>query len=248
MSGILFGWNPSPWPHLKSRRMRPDTAPRAKALLTGLAGEGDAVGVVPAAGRRRPDHSPVSGRRRGAGKGRRAGRVADPTDRPPRLRPRPVGAGPALPTVTSAPADHSTAAPAGSLGADWPVGGRAGGRRNRGKPCGRRLPWTLSRLVTRLRETWRVAEVTRGSATQGRGRGDEAMQVWRCWVACSRDTQTEEEPCSESGAHLVGSTSREPKVWETHHQHPLMSPLYPGSLMSTSLLLQNKRGVTAEDS
>ncbi|XP_038523432.1 uncharacterized protein LOC102156927 [Canis lupus familiaris] len=248
MSGILFGWNPSPWPHLKSRRMRPDTAPRAKALLTGLAGEGDAVGVVPAAGRRRPDHSPVSGRRRGAGKGRRAGRVAAP-HRPPsaaapptrRRRPRP----PDCDVSARGPLNGRPCRLAGSRLA----GGRKGGRREEPREtCGRRLPWTLSRLVTRLRETWRVAEVTRGSATQGRGRGDEAMQVWRCWVACSRDTQTEEEPCSESGAHLVGSTSREPKVWETHHQHPLMSPLYPGSLMSTSLLLQNKRGVTAEDS
>ncbi|CAD7689662.1 unnamed protein product [Nyctereutes procyonoides] len=223
MSGILFGWNPSPWPHLKSRRMRPDTAPRAKALLTAAAGEGWGRG------------------------GEREGWVP-PTDRPPRLRPRPVGRRPRPPDCDVSARGPLNGRPCRLAGSRLAVGGRAGGGRNRGKPCGRRLPWTLSRLVTRLRETWRVAEVTPGSATQGRGRGDEAMQVWRCWVACPRDTQTEEEPCSESGAHLVGSTSREPKVWETHHQHPLMFPLYPGSLMSTSLLLQNKRGVTAEDS
>lgn len=44
---------------------------------------------------------------------------------------------PPRPLVTSAPAGHSTAAPAGSPGADWPVEGEAGGRgREEGNPAG----------------------------------------------------------------------------------------------------------------
>lgn len=110
-----------------------------------------------------------------------------PTDRPPRLRPRPVGRRPRPPDCDVSARGPLNGRPCRLAGSRLAVGGRAGGGRNRGKPCGRRLPWTLSRLVTRLRETWRVAEVTPGSATQGRGRGGNPaapggpLQRQRAW-------------------------------------------------------------------
>lgn len=147
--------------------------PNSEVRRWGPAGEGDAVGAVPAAGRSRPDHSPVG--RCGGGRGRggeREGRQTPPTALggcdPDRSRP-----GPAFPACDVTPVDHSAAAPAGSPGAHWPVGS---GRRERagGRETPRRAVAmdALAPSNHGSRETCLVAEVSRGSAAHGRGRGD----------------------------------------------------------------------------
>lgn len=121
------------------RNLRVFTSPRLlRSDVGALIGKGDLGGVVPEAGRSPRDHSPASGCQARGGEGAASRKGPSPSaDRPLSLRPAGRALAPPCPPVTSAPADHSTAAPAASQGADWLMRGEAGGsRRSRGNRWG----------------------------------------------------------------------------------------------------------------